>query len=180
MVAIAGASDWFDFMSKNMPFTSASASASRSQLEEGGGRISVGGSYRPFGQDILYLLFTTSCIGIHWHCPGCSTPWPLSLSPRQKKAPRGIKMHPSIHEWQFLTTIHVTTTTNTMMKILKEETSISKRVENKTNYKITDNRVGSGELSAMVKVTKKHLHFQINWGSVYKGFFFVKWIWNKN
>ena len=63
-------------------------------------------------------------------------------------------MHPSVSEWQFLTTINVTTTTNTTMKKLKEETSTSKRVENQTNYKITDNRVGSGELAAMVKVTK--------------------------
>ena len=73
-------------------------------------------------------------------------------------------MNPSIHEWQFLTTINVTTTTNTTMKILKEETSTSKRVENKTNYKITDNRVGSGELSAMVKVTKSTYIFKLTGG----------------
>ena len=33
---------------------------------------------------------------------------------------------------------------------------------------------------AMVTVTKKHLHFQINWDSVYKGLFSVKLVWNRN
>ena len=32
----------------------------------------------------------------------------------------------------------------------------------------------------MVTVTKKHLYWQINWGSVCKGLFFIKWIWNRN
>ena len=72
--AVARASAWSNFISKDMSFTYSSASASQSQLEEGGGRRSVGRSYGPVGQEILYLLFATSWIGIHWHRPGHSNP----------------------------------------------------------------------------------------------------------
>ena len=53
-------------------------------------------------------------------------------------------------------------------------------MDNQTHNVITQNRVGFGELTAMVTVAKNHLHWLINWGSVYKVFFFVKWIWNRN
>ena len=47
--------------------------------------------------------------------------------------------------------------TTTNMTKSKEATFPSKRVENQTNHKITENRVGSGKLIAMVTVTKKLL-----------------------
>ena len=40
--------------------------------------------------------------------------------------------------------------------------------------------MGCGELTAMVTVTKKDLHYQNNWGSVHQGLFFVTYIWNMN
>ena len=49
-----------------------------------------------------------------------------------------------------------------------------------THYKITEDRLGIGDLTSMVMVTKNHLHFQYNWGSVHKVFFFIKWFWNTN
>ena len=54
---------------------------------------------------------------------------------------------------------------------LREGTSWLKRLDNQTHNVITQNRVGSDKSDAMLEVTKKNLHFQINWGSVYKGFF---------
>ena len=43
-----------------------------------------------------------------------------------------------------------------------------------THYIITKYRVGCGELTAMVAVTKNHLYFQNNWWSVQQGLFLVK------
>ena len=86
---------------------------------------------------------------------------------------RGITTYPSLSEWRFLTTMNVTMKT-TKMEILRDGIYWSKSLYNQTHDLITQDRVGSGELTSMVTVTKKHLHCQINLGSVYKGFSFVK------
>ena len=51
--------------------------------------------------------------------------------------------------------------------------SSSEWVEKQTHKKITKDRVGCGNLTAMVMITKNQLHLQNNWGSVHN-FFFVK------
>ena len=53
-------------------------------------------------------------------------------------------------------------------------------VDKQTNDKITRDRLGCGKLTAMAKVTEKHLYCQNNWESVHKGFIIEKWILNKN
>ena len=62
--AVAGESTWSDFTSKEMPSASTSSSAAQSQLEEGGGWSSVGGGCRKIVQEIPYLLFAASRVGI--------------------------------------------------------------------------------------------------------------------
>ena len=101
-------------------------------------------------------------------------PCPLLPPTRQTRSSLGITTYPSFTEWLFLTTMNTTVATTTNMKKSKEATYFSERLENQKNYKITESRFGSGELTTMVIVTKKHLYFQINCGSVYRGFFFVK------
>ena len=96
----------------------------------------------------------------------------LLPSVRHMIVPRGIKTNPSLPKRRFPTTMNATTTTTT--KKLREGKSWSQRLDNQTHIIITQNRVGSVELTAMVTVTKKHLHFLIKWGSVYKGLFFVE------
>ena len=59
-------------------------------------------------------------------------------------------------------------------------TYLSKWVEKKTHDIITKYRVGCGYLTAIVAVTKKHLHWKNNWGSVQKVLSLVKWVWNTN
>ena len=104
----------------------------------------------------------------------------LLPSVRNMIVPRRIETNPSLPERRFPTTINATTTTTTptttttTTKKSREGGSWSQRLDNQTHIIITQNRVGSGELTAMVTVTKKHLHFLIKWGSVYKGLFFVK------
>ena len=80
----------------------------------------------------------------------------------------------SVPEWRFPTTMSAMIKTTTKTKILKEATPLSKIVENQTHDKTTEDRVGYGEFMVMMKVTKKHLNCQINWGSVHKGLSFVK------
>ena len=65
-------------------------------------------------------------------------------------------------------------TMNVMTTMTKsnEGTSLLKRGDNQTHDKIRKDRMGSGELTAMVIFTKNQLHCQIKWGSVYKGFSF--------
>ena len=82
-----------------------------------------------------------------------------------------------IPSWMAVT---LTTMTTTTMKKSREGTSWLESLDNQTYDIITQDIVYSIELTTMVTVTKNNPHCQINWGSVYKGFFFVKWIWNRN
>ena len=153
---------------------------SRYQWKEGGGWSSVGGGYdKKFPRDTVRPLFCLQC----WHGltpPRTLHPNPLLLPMRQMRAPRGILTYPSLPEWQFLTTMNSMMTTMTKIKKSKEETSWSKRLDNQTHDVITQYRVGYVDLTAMVTVTKKHLHCQFKWGSLYQGFFSVKFFWNRN
>ena len=44
-------------------------------------------------------------------------------------------------------------------------------MEKQTHQNITEDGLGCGEFTSMVADTKKHLYYQINRGSVHKGFF---------
>ena len=167
--AVAGVSDWYNFMSKNMPSYSDQALASWSRLDEGGEWRSVDGSCgksRP--RDPVPPLHRLQCRYLLTP-PRTLHPFPLLPPARQMRDPQGIKADPPLPEWRLLMTMNAKTTTKQ-----KEGASSLKRLDNRTHYKITEDRVGSGELTSMVTVTKKHLHCQIKWGSVYRGFFFVK------
>ena len=156
-----------------MPSSSTLDSASRSQSEEGGGWSSVGGGCGKIqpGDTVPPLCCLQCCHGLT--PPSTVHPRPLLPLECQMRAPRWIMTYPSLPGWQFPLTINATTSIMTMKKS-KEGTSWSKGLDNQTNDVIAQDRLGSGELNAIVTFSKKHLHFQINWGSVYKGFFFVK------
>ena len=155
---------------------SALDSASRYRSENGGGWSSVGGSCGKIWPMIPYLLFTASSVRIDWFLPGKSTPARSPCWRGRWDCPKGIMAYPSLPKWRFPTTVDGTAMTTKKTTKNQEGTSLLKSQDNQTHNKITEYRVGSGDLIAMATVTKKHLHFQNTWGSVYRKLFIVKWI----
>ena len=70
--------------------------------------------------------------------------------------------------------MNATTTTKTRKTKSREGTSSSNRLDNQTKNVITQDRVVSGDINAMVKVTKKHLHLPNYLGVSVQGIVFHK------